>query len=581
MMRRIAIAMIMAGVLGVVACGGDGVVPTATFKLIRLDGTKLDLTAKPIPLRVAVEATFSVPMDQASVEAAMTVTDDAGAAVPGTFSWNADSTVATCTLSKNLKLQKTYHVKIAATASSKGTMEAVDQPFTTMTRGDVNGDGYTDLVVGAEGTDVAGGTRDGTVYVFSGATIAGTHGVGDALATINGTEPEADFGDEVSASGDVNGDGYADVLVGALFAAAGGTKRGAAYLFSGATLTGTKTQLDAMASFAGDEDNDYFASRVSILDDINNDGYDEAGITATDADAFKGAAYIFQGGPTLAGAMPLSAAFATIQGENVKDYLGNALASAGDIDADGTPDVIVGVTCYPGLVDFKGAAFIFSGATLSGTITANTTTAYSTIIGAAGERFGVRVAGQGDINGDGRDDVVISALYNANYRGEVFFFDGATIAGVKSSADNFSTVIGNADKDDMYQVSGIGDFNGDGRADILIGANGVAADANDGAAYVFSGADLAGPKTVADAFATIAAAAGSVAQLGNSVSGGGDVNGDGVPDFAVGAGGTDSSRGAAYVFSGAALTAGTTLDDAFATLFGNASHDYLGGSVSL
>lgn len=161
--------------------------PTVSLKLVRLDETKLDVAATPIPLRVQVEATFSDAMDTASAEGAFSLKDDRGADVDGSFSWNAEGTVMTFTPTSPLAHATTYEIAIASTATS--------EHFTTMTKGDVNGDGYEDIIVGAVGA-LSG---KGQAYIYSGATLSGdrTAPTG-ALATITGAANGDFLGNSVS-----------------------------------------------------------------------------------------------------------------------------------------------------------------------------------------------------------------------------------------------------------------------------------------------------------------------------------------------------------------------------------------------
>ncbi|MGH8567416.1 MAG: integrin alpha [Gammaproteobacteria bacterium] len=165
----------------------------------------------------------------------------------------------------------------------------------------------------------------------------------------------------------------------------------------------------------------------------------------------------------------------------------------------------------------------------------------------ADARFAEAVAGIGDVNGDGVTDLLVGAPFqtlvgNLN-QGQAFVFSGADrslLFTLNHPAPQGLALFGSA-------VAGIGDVNRDGRAELLVGAPGqrVGGLANQGQAYVVSGADgrllltLDNPIPQADA------------AFGAAVAGAGDVNGDGAPDLLVGAPEQDSSRGQAYVFSGA------------------------------
>ena len=394
------------------SCGGDGggTKPTVSLKLVCLDGTRLELTNQPIPLRVAIEATFSEAMNTTSVEDSTSVEDENGAAVEGSFSWNSDNTIMTFAPQSNLKHTTTYHVMISANAASamtlKAAIEPVDESFLTMTAGDVNGDGYADVIVGADGVDGSGNNR-GAAYLFNGATLSGTKATSDALATINGAADDDFLGSSVSIAGDVNGDGYDDVIVGAKSVA----MKGAAYVFSGATLSGTKETTDALATINGGDDYDHFGASVSGAGDVNNDGYYDVIIGAADPNtAFgnrEGKAYVFSGA-TLSGTMSATDALATFNGTSDYDWLGYSVSSAGDVNGDEMADVIIGSPGLDGAGTNEGAAYLFSGASLSGAMAL--TDALATINGVTDYHYlGNSVSGAGDVNGDGNDDIIISA----------------------------------------------------------------------------------------------------------------------------------------------------------------------------
>lgn len=564
---------------------GNGVTPTVSLKLVRLDSAKLDLTARPIPLRVAIEATFSVAMNTASVEIAVSLVDGGGVAVPGTFSWNADNTVVTFTPLINLNYKTTYNVRISADAVSasvvKGPIQPVDQSFETMVNGDVNGDGYADVIVGSHTMDVGGIVWAGAAYLFSGNGLSGDKAADTALATINGTTAQEFVGGSVAIAGDVNADGYADVVVGAHGV---NTLVGAAYVFSGKDFAGIVDSSAAIAVLNGTAPNGFFGSAVSGAGDVNNDGYADVIIGANNADAGIGAAYVFSG-KNLSGTLDTTSTLATVNGTSPNGSLGTSVSGIGDINGDHFDDVIIGADQANGTT---GSVYIFNGETLSGNKTANE--AVATINGlAAGDKFGDSVSGTGDVNGDGRVDLIVGAAgvtVGANaFAGAAYLFGADTLEGTKDAGAAFATLNGSSANDFLGRsVSGAGDVNNDNYNDVIVGAWGVDVGGNNdaGAAYIFSGNGLTGVKNTTAALATVNGLfAGD--SLGSALSGAGDVNADGFDDVIIGAFSADiggiANVGGAYIFGGADLQGVKGANEATATMIGPQSGDWFGRAV--
>ena len=158
------------------------------------------------------------------------------------------------------------------------------------TAGDVNGDGYSDIIVGAPFND-AGGNDAGRAYIYFGGTSM------DNIADVIMTGEAADdrFGFPVSTAGDVNGDGYNDVIVGAIFNDAGGNTAGRAYIYFG----GTSMDNNVDVTMTGEAAGDFFGISVSTAGDVNGDGYSDVIVGAYFNDAGgsdAGRAYIYFGG---------------------------------------------------------------------------------------------------------------------------------------------------------------------------------------------------------------------------------------------------------------------------------------------
>ena len=418
--------------------------------------------------------------------------------------------------------------------------------------GDVNGDGYCDVIVGAPDNQ-SNGAGAGRAYIYFGG--AAMDNIADAVLT--GDAAGDALGISVACAGDVNGDGYGDVIVGAHLNDAGGTNAGRVYLYLN-SLSGSDIADEFFTGYAAGDELGY---SVANAGDVNGDGYPDVIVGAPQYNSGQGRAYIFFGGPGMN-----NTADVVLTGATSHIYFGTSVASAGDVNGDGYSDVIVGAPSSGG----SGQAIIFFG----GASMDNTPDV--TLSGeAASNDFGHSVAGAGDVNGDGYSDVIVGALYNSangSHAGRAYIFLGGP--GMDNTADLILT--GKAAGDEFGgSVAGAGDVNGDGYSDVIVGAIGsdVGGSAA-GQAYIFFGG--ASMDTTADVVFT-GEAAGDF--FGNAVACAGDVNGDGYSDVIVGAYYSDANgveSGRAYVFFG-----GAVMDNmADVALTGEAPGDHFGTSVA-
>ena len=431
--------------------------------------------------------------------------------------------------------------------------------YSVSTAGDVNGDGYSDVIAGALQND-AGGADAGRSYIYFG----GINMKNTADAILTGAAAGDQFGISVSTAGDMNGDGYSDVIAGAIGNDAGGSSAGRVYIYLN-SMTGTDI---ADEFFTGAAANDEFGKSVSTAGDMNGDGFDDIIIGAEYASVVgsnSGRAYIYFGG-----VVQDNIADVTLNGEAAFNNFGASVSTAGDVNGDGYSDVIVGARLNAANGTNAGRAYIYFGGNIPDTI------ADVVLTGAAAfDLFGISVSSAGDVNGDSYSDVIVGALFNdagGNEAGRAYVYFGGNI--MNNVADIIFT--GEATGDSFgNSVSAAGDMNGDGFSDVIIGAYGNnTGGADAGRAYVFYGGIVS--DTIADLKFT-GEAAGD--QFGYSVSDAGDVNGDGFNDVIVGAIFNDAgaaNAGRAYVFLGG-ISPDTFTD---VTLTGAASTDNFGYSVS-
>jgi hypothetical protein len=412
--------------------------------------------------------------------------------------------------------------------------------------GDVNGDGIADIAIGAPTYDAVAGFA-GRAYLFYGPITSGTLEAADADATITAQTFGDNLGVSVASAGDTNNDGKDDLIIGARSNDASGTQAGRAYLFLG-PVTGARTanQADAIVSGIAFEELGWSVAGAGDLDD---DGFDDVILGAHqfgDTETFsRGRAYMFRG--PLSGQRASSSADAIITGEFTNDMLGSSVARAGDVNDDGIDDVILGAPHGPvGFVD-PGRAYIFLGP-ISGEMSA---AAADVILRGEtdNDNFGTSVAGAGDVNGDGIDDVIVGAdqLFS-NGPGRAQLYSGPLDPNLGPIAPT-AVLIGETAEDVFgHSVAGAGDVNGDGFDDIIVGAwdNG-AGGTRAGRAYLFFG-PLEGVVSAADADVIITGGLPGD-RVGFSVASAGDLDANGRADLFVGAPQfADADAGKAYIF---------------------------------
>jgi len=412
--------------------------------------------------------------------------------------------------SENLPFQLLYQ-KNGATQEAFG--------YAVAGAGDVNGDGKADFIVGNYRASPGGLFEAGSAYVYSGLD-------GSILYQVDGASSGERLGYSVAGAGDVDGDGRADFIAGASDADSGNVNEaGKAAIYSG-------VDGGVLYEKFGAEATDHLGVSVDGIGDLDGDGKSEfiVGSPRANPDGRfnAGSAYLYSGGG--------GELLYRVDGIGRDDFLGVSVAGAGDVNADGRPDFIVGAPyADPDTLNRSvnsGAAYVYSG--LNGSLL------FTVKSDSEDDYLGFSVSGAGDVNGDGRGDFIVGApntdaagLLNAGWAGIYSGLNGSLLFPLRG--DSAGDLFG-------HSVNGIGDVNGDGKDDVIVGAIGTDRYGFDyaGSACVISGAD--GTTLVR------LDGSGFLHEMGYSVAGAGDVNGDGSPDVIASAPLADSSRGQVFVY---------------------------------
>jgi VCBS repeat-containing protein len=370
--------------------------------------------------------------------------------------------------------------------------------------GDVNGDGYDDIIIGAPGAD-SRGSDSGSIYVVFGkasgfdasinlSSLNGRHGF-----RLDGVSANDRSGFFVSGAGDVNNDGYDDIIIGAVFADPNGSNSGSSYVVfgkaSGFDARINLSSLNGRNGFRldGESAGDYSGYSVSGAGDINGDGYDDIIIGAIYADhngSNSGSSYVVFGKASgFTASIGLSSLNGRdgfrLDGESAGDNSGWSVSGAGDVNGDGYDDIIIGAhyADHDGLS--SGSSYVVFGKASGFTASID----LSSLNGRdgfrldgvrAGDHSGYSVSAAGDVNGDGYDDIIIGT-YGADPNGsksgssyvvfgKVDGFDASIDLSSLNGRDGFRLDGESAGDRSGYSVSAAGDVNNDGYDDLIIGA---------------------------------------------------------------------------------------------------------------
>lgn len=414
------------------------------------------------------------------------------------------------------------------------------------TAGDVNGDGYDDFVLSAmrEGP--------GRAYLYLGSPMP--------LSTVpawtaDGDGPGSYFGNSIAAAGDVDGDGYADVLVGMLYSNPE-IGEGRVVLYKGCA-DGLE---DAPAwSVEGNNPDCNFGSETGTAGDVNGDGLSDVCIGARSymlPDSSRvGRAFVYYGSRAGLPAEPTW----FVDGEQVDGLFANVFTTAGDVNGDGFSDLLVTEVRYSGAFEHCGRAAVYYG---SGDLP-HESAGWAIDSNQAGAYFGFSVANAGDVNGDGFDDMLLGAPGYDNGQsneGAAFLFLGHGAG--PSILPDWWAESNQASAEFGRSVAGAGDVNGDGYDDVLVGAPSYDGTlSNEGAAFLWYGTPGGAPNGTPANAAWSCAGGVANAGCGYSVACAGDTDANGYADVIIGMPGFtngQSMEGKAALYRGSATGLSTT-----------------------
>jgi len=324
--------------------------------------------------------------------------------------------------------------------------------------GDLTGDGLADLVV-AESSDAAlAQPRSGSIRVFESPLdrLATTQvSIGQAM----GEESDDGAGEALAVIGDLDGDGYAELLIGA--PTAGSQNRGAAYVLRG-PLVGSFPLGEAPFIVRGDYPSDYVGMATAALGDHDGDGSDDFAVGSSNwntSGSDDGMVAVFSG-PAWGTWTLDEAPLRIVTTRSSTTGHGDVVENLGDVDGDGLSDLGVGLWYgnavhvflgggHSGEVDLDDADFIIEGS-------------------ASGDRLGTAVAGQQDVDGDGLADLAAGAPESG--KGRAYLILAPLGSGSVDNAD--ATLVGESGADEQGTSVALGDYDGDGIGDLATGAPG-------------------------------------------------------------------------------------------------------------
>ncbi|MCL4790152.1 MAG: FG-GAP repeat protein, partial [Verrucomicrobia bacterium] len=391
--------------------------------------------------------------------------------------------------------------------------------FSLACAGDVNGDGFSDIIVWASSESLAAWTA-GRAYLYYG-SARGLSPTPDWVA--GARQPSSRFGHCVASAGDVNGDGFADVVITTMFWDVSPNQYGWVFVYHGST-NGLGSQPDWQVR--GNHLGPLVGYCAAAAGDVNGDGFDDlivGCVPRSNGPGDAGEARVYYGSTNGLAAEPAWRVSLTKR----PTQFGQVVAGAGDVNGDGFDDVIVSAPNYGYELTEEGRVWIYHGSRKGLSQTAS----WSAEGKQTAARFGYACGAAGDVNGDAYDDVFIGA-YSASHgevqEGRVFVYYGSR-QGLKSP--NWIAEGNQRLSSFGYSAGAAGDVNGDGFADLIVGARTYKQNFyREGKAWLFLGSS-SGLETN-----PVWSAVGGAerAEFGSPVATAGDINHDGYADFLIG-----------------------------------------------
>ncbi|MEW5760225.1 MAG: FG-GAP-like repeat-containing protein, partial [Candidatus Thermoplasmatota archaeon] len=392
--------------------------------------------------------------------------------------------------------------------------------YSVSSAGDVNGDGYDDIVVGAPNWDYTrqyGYTGRAYIYYGSAQGIKSTPDV-----TLQGSGKGDGFGYRVLGAGKLNSDKYDDIAIGAYYY---GANRGRVYVYYGAA-TGIGTTPNV--TLEGEEINNFFSCSIASAD-VNGDSYMDLVVGAYGNNSSNGKVYIYHGSDSGIQTKPN----VTIEGMREGGEFGRSVANAGDVNKDLYEDIIIGAQYAD---DGKGNVYIYHGSQNGISNISPNKVLYGE---GSYTYFGFAVGGNGDINRDGYDDVIVGAPSYKLSSGRAYIFFGSQY-GIEAEYKYAYT--GETTGERFGSSLLLLDVNNNGYDDVLIGSPDYSY--KNGAVYIYN-ADANGLSKISNVFIK---GEGDNNYFGGSIASAGDVDNNMQKDVLIGARGYNLDTGRAYLY---------------------------------
>ena len=411
--------------------------------------------------------------------------------------------------------------------------------------GDVDGDGFQDVAVGGPGEDA--------VYLYYG-SATGTEWNSPYTLSPQDSEGGGDYGLSVSGAGDLNDDGFDDLLVGA---PGYNVDEGRLFVYYGAaTGVSVDTEQTVEASDAGNADG--YSTVLAALGDVDGDGYDDVGVGAPSWNGNQGVLYFYFGSSTGLSASSEDILEASNAASN--SYFGGAISSAGDVDADGYDDILVG---SPGATSSTwtagvGAGYLYYGSFIG--LSRSSEQQIDSSDGTHGDLLGASVVGGEDLDQDGYLDLVFGAPGHTVFTGAVYIYYGSASGFVEEKHIATDSAV---TEQHGSVIALLPDISGDGYADLAVSSvqDHSASLSDAGAVYIYYGSATGVLSGIQAKFTAAIPAAGS--QFGSALLGLEDQDGDGFGEILVGtAAGTSSAGGSGLVYQYDGLCIDIDLDGA-------------------